>query len=101
MMEELDEIPSCVTRDQKVLRLANLRRDAAKRCTYARVHHQAAQEASKLIEIRSMQVRHILIEAHIMFSIECFTRCESMKDLIEAGSYCDDNGDNGQCIEKC
>ena len=52
-MEEFHEAQPALLRDQQVLRLADLRHDAAERRADRRVHHQAAQECAELHRDRS------------------------------------------------
>ena len=61
--EELAEFPLGLLGDQQVLRLADLRHDAADRGADRAVHHQPAQERAELLEVRAMQLGHVLRRA--------------------------------------
>ena len=60
---------SGLRRDQEILRLADLRRDAAERGADGGMHHEPAQERAERVEVRTMEFVHVHVIATIVLGL--------------------------------
>ncbi len=84
--------------DNQVLRLADHRHYAAERGGDPGVHHQAAQEAAKLLQNIAIVLLDMAVVEHVV--IVRPRRSGFVINTVEANGYADHDGDNGQRVEE-
>ena len=85
--------------DNQVLRFANHRHHAAERGADPGVHHQAAQEAAKLLQDIAIVLLDMAVVEHIV--IVRPRRSDFVINTVETHGDANHDRDNGQRVEKC
>ena len=86
--------------DDEVLRLAHQSADTTQRGTDGGMHHQAAQEGAKIIEILAIELGDFLIIGMVMAVTKLLAGRDLVIDGVKAGGDTDHHGNHGQGIEK-
>ena len=86
--------------DDEVLRLAHQGADTTQRGTDGGMHHQAAQEGTKIIEILAIELGDFLIVGMVMAVTKLFAGRDLVIDSVKAGGDADHHGNDRQGIEK-
>ena len=98
--EELDELPACLLREQQVLRLTHEGGHATQCGAHRTVHHEAAQEAAKLLEVCPTLLSDAAIVIAVIHVIVPAAADAPVVDAEEPYRHGNDHGGHGQRIQK-